>query len=378
MKLFYPSLYTLCVITTLSCFWLSTAEAQSFCYPSGNVIIYSNYDGGYLNIDVDQDIPDLKIGITTYEKCAITISGLYAGNVTEVIYAGFNGDNDHCNPTLPTTSISGVPASNTSILLYPPVTWPNSNGYYYVICNYSCDSATSQGGCNTPDQVVHYYLTQFGGSLYYHYTQYGCWSGTHHVSDGGNCCIGASILDPQFSISASFSVPNDTMCAKVALPFSNTSFNTFPGATTYSWNFGDGTPLSSVENPTHIYGVEGNYTVTLIATNEAGTMSDTTEMSLVLVNCFTGIAPVNSTVSVHLSPNPATDKFCFMFSEKTMDGYDLKLFDPLGNLVLNHRLPPGIQEWCIDNAIEGITPGIYLAAIRMNGENCILKVILQE
>jgi len=56
------------------------ARSQFFCYPNGNVILYSNYDGGYLNINVDQDIPNLKIGVTTYEDCEVSISGTYASN----------------------------------------------------------------------------------------------------------------------------------------------------------------------------------------------------------------------------------------------------------------------------------------------------------
>lgn len=368
----------LCYLLASPLSWPWKVSAQSFCFPGGNVIIYSNYDGGYLNIDVDENIPDLKIGITTYEKCAVSIGGPYAGNVTAVIYAGYNGDNDHCNPTLPTTSISGVPDSIASILLFPPVTWPNSNGYYYIICNYSCDSASNQGGCNTPDQVAHYYLTQFGGLLYYHYTQYGCWSGTHHVSDGGNCCIGASIIDPQFSISAAFSVPNDTLCAKDSVPFINTSLSSYPGNLTYSWNFGDGTPASTIENPIHIYGVEGNYLVTLIATNSAGTASDTTQMNLTLINCFTGLPNEQVASFVRLVFNPADGEWCFKFSETTLPGDALKIFDPMGNLVLDKKLHPGLQNYCISKNDEKLNDGIYLAVITSQGMSRSYKLLLLE
>lgn len=366
----------LCSLLTCSLCCSIKVSAQTFCYPGGNVIIYSNYDGGYLNIDVDENIPDLKIGITTYEKCAVTIGGQYAGNVTEVIYAGYNGDNDHCNPTLPTTSISGVPDSITTILLYPPVTWPNSNGYYYIICNFDCDSSSNQGGCNTPDQVVHYYLTQFGGLLYYHYTQYGCWSGTHHVSAGGNCCIGASIIDPQFSINAAFSVPNDTLCAKDSVSFVNTSLSSYPGNLTYSWNFGDGTPVSNDENPTHIYGVQGYYLVTLIATNSAGTASDTTQMNLTLINCFTGLPEVPSASGEALVLDPVTGEWCFEFTEVNMPGDALKIFDQLGNLILDSKLSAGLNNYCINQALEKFSDGLYLAVVTRQDISRTYKLLL--
>ena len=51
--------------------------------------------------------------------------------------------------------------------------------------------------------------------------------------------------------------------------FSNTS----SGATTYNWNFGDASN-SSATAPVHAYATNGNYTITLIATNASG-CSDT-------------------------------------------------------------------------------------------------------
>jgi len=46
---------------------ISATPCGSVCNPSGNLIIYSNYDGGILTINVDQNIPNLIIGISTYE-----------------------------------------------------------------------------------------------------------------------------------------------------------------------------------------------------------------------------------------------------------------------------------------------------------------------
>ncbi|TAE60917.1 MAG: hypothetical protein EAZ89_01050, partial [Bacteroidetes bacterium] len=75
-------------------------------------MVFSNYEGGVLNINVDQNIPNLKLGICTYEAVEINVSGPFAGNVTGVIYAGFNSPgNTNCGATIPTTVLNGVPAS---------------------------------------------------------------------------------------------------------------------------------------------------------------------------------------------------------------------------------------------------------------------------
>jgi len=167
------------------------AQTVPFCDTTANVIIYSNYDGGTLNINVDKNIPNLKIGITTYEAVKVIISGAYAGNVTAVRYAGYNGTNDNCSQGVTNTSIAGVAGNLDTIILYPPAGYSNANGYPFIICNYSCNNTTSQGGCNTPDQIVSYFTTQLGGTLNYHHTQYNCWTPatSYSVSAGGNCCI---------------------------------------------------------------------------------------------------------------------------------------------------------------------------------------------
>lgn len=194
-------------------------SAQAFCNPNGNVIIYSNYDGGPLTINCDQNIPNMKIGIVSYEFAQITITGPYAGNVTEVRWAGYNGSNNHCSLPGPyNTTITGVPNNVDTIIVMPPAAYYNANGYNIIICNYSCDNTTNQGGCNTPDQIVDYFLSAFGGTLYYHHTQYSCWTSTMNVSAGGNCCIVPSTLGITEKEISSISIsPNPSADGKFVL-----------------------------------------------------------------------------------------------------------------------------------------------------------------
>lgn len=56
-------------------------------------------------------------------------------------------------------------------------------------------------------------------------------------------------------------------CALSSVPFVNTTTGADAG---YSWDFGDGSPASTVAQPAHVYTAPGNYTVTLTASNVAG------------------------------------------------------------------------------------------------------------
>lgn len=174
----------------LSVSTMSIVKAQTVCDPSGNLVIFTNYDGGELNINVDANIPNLKIGICSYEAVKVNIAGTFSANVTQVIYAGFNNSpNTNCTPNVSTTAITGVPAGIVSINFAPPVGYSNSNGYGSMICGYSCNTTSSQGGCNTADQIAYYFTQQTGGTMRFQVLQYGCWAGTTKtISGGGNCC----------------------------------------------------------------------------------------------------------------------------------------------------------------------------------------------
>ena len=167
----------------------SSAFAQTICNPTGNLIIFSNYDGGTLNINLDAPMANIKIGVVGYEGVNINISGIGAGAVTAVAYAGYNANNAHCGSII-NTNITGTPVGSVNtITLYPPASLSNPNGNANIICASTCSITTNQGGCNTVDQVEDYFLDLFPGStIFMHKVQYGCWTGTQNVSTGGTCC----------------------------------------------------------------------------------------------------------------------------------------------------------------------------------------------
>jgi hypothetical protein len=206
----------------LLCFLAMVISGSAFsqiCNSSGNLVIYSNYDGGIININCDVNIPNLKIGICTYEAAEIHIIGTFSNNVTGIIYAGYDGGNDNCNLGVTSTTIIG--SASQTILAYPPVgaySPVHGNGSPIMDGCYQCDTTVNSGGVNSPDEVVYYFLTAFPGStLRSHYTQYNCWTPTtFNLSSGGNCCImpaGFTPCVPPTTPTNATSTSNQTSCA---------------------------------------------------------------------------------------------------------------------------------------------------------------------
>jgi PKD repeat protein len=67
--------------------------------------------------------------------------------------------------------------------------------------------------------------------------------------------------------------------------FNNTSTGT-TGSTTYSWDFGDSSPLSTATSPGHTYAANGSYIVTLVADNNVSPACISTKTTVVVVNSY--------------------------------------------------------------------------------------------
>ncbi len=68
---------------------------------------------------------------------------------------------------------------------------------------------------------------------------------------------------------AAFTYPPE-VCLETVANFIDNSVAAGSSVTQWAWNFGDGSPVSTVQNPSHVYAVAGTYTVTLNVTSAIG------------------------------------------------------------------------------------------------------------
>lgn len=115
----------------------------------------------------------------------------------------------------------------------------------------------------------------------YTYSTAGTYTVTLTATDNNNC---TSSVSHTVTVSAkptiSFSSNITSGCGTPLVNFINNTTN----ATSYSWNFGDGSPASSVTAPSHTYNSTGTYTVTLTATSSSGCTSTSTQSAMITVH----------------------------------------------------------------------------------------------
>ena len=92
------------------------------------------------------------------------------------------------------------------------------------------------------------------------------------------------------------SIAKFTYTSTCALPKQIVFTDQSIGADTWTWNFGDGSPVLSVQNPTHNYALPGNYTVTLTTTNSLTGCSFTKTTPIQIVAEIPGFVSSDSVI----------------------------------------------------------------------------------
>jgi gliding motility-associated-like protein len=111
----------------------------------------------------------------------------------------------------------------------------------------------------------------------------GAWSNNNNSTNCNNAVM-RFFIDFGLLI-ADFELP-EIGCKTKELEFKNTTKIHYNNPQiTYTWNFGDGSPVSHDENPKHVYVNPGEYIITLtVADNSACNLSDSIKKKLVIVN----------------------------------------------------------------------------------------------
>lgn len=369
------------------------------CTPSSNVVLFTNYDGGILNINVDVNIPNLKIGIVSYEAVQVNFSGPFVNNITEVRYARNNSNNDNCNQSVTATSFSGLPVSAASSITFaPPATVNDPNGNNSIICAYSCSSGSNQGGCNTANQVVAYFYQIFNvNSVYLHTIQYGCWSGVKNISAGGNCCPAPPPPPPPPPLTTTSTQVN-VLCNGGSTGSIN--LTVVGGTPPYSYAWSNNAPTQNLTNIP-----AGSYTVVVtdatgVQTSNLVTISSPPAMAVVgtVSNplCFGEFGSIQLSTSGGVAPytvnwnglnpleipagsfaisiqdaNNCVLNYNFTVSEPTQISGDITSTPNLGNcegtisVVVQGGTPPYVYSW---DSLAGVSPEMMNLC---EGEYCV-------
>ncbi len=150
--------------------------------------------------------------------------------------------------------------------------------------------------------------------------------------------------------------------------FTNLSMN----ATTYLWNFGDGTN-SSETNPVHTYAAPGTYTVELTAVNICG--AGTLQQVIVVT---VGTRDPAWLTQFNLYPNPNTGAFTVEMNGLPQSEIEFTLFDELGQVIKRETADFGTGTLLRKLDYGQLPEAVYQLQIRAGETIKTVKIVVQR
>lgn len=152
----------------------------------------------------------------------------------------------------------------------------------------------------------------------------------------------------------------------VEVAFANSSSN----ATTYYWEFGDGTN-STEENPIHAYGESGTYFVSLTASSDqCGDSVVTDTLSVFLVSFDETLDPS----MFHVYPNPTGGKIIFEIDGLTEENTLVEIETLSGQKILSTSFGKSSKRKVLD--LSSFSEGIYIARVFDGQRATSVKIVL--
>lgn len=308
---------------------ITAGGPTSFC-TGGSVILTSSYTGG-----------NMWSTTATTDAITVTSSGSYTVTETDV-----NGCTSTSAPT--TVSVSSAPLPTVAVTGSTAL----CAGQSVTLTASASDTYSWSPGGQTTQSIV---VTS---------------AGTYNVTTtNANACDGVGT-----STSTTVTVNAVPTAAGAAASTSGsvvTFSNTSTGATAYNWNFGDASNSSAVA-PVHAYATNGNYLVTLIATN--GTCSDTITFNLTI---NVGVEEIQTLAGVNLYPNPVSQEATVDVNLNEATNVIVTVYDITGKAVANvyeGQMDSGMTTLKVN--VSDLQSGIYFTTISSRSAKKTLKMVV--
>lgn len=141
-------------------------------------------------------------------------------------------------------------------------------------------------------------------------------------------------------------------------------------ASSWAWDFGDGNS-STDQNPQHVYGSAGTYTVSLVVNGNTNC-----PYSMTVNVTISGNVSINNVIQASLLPNPANTQSSLNFSSPLRFKTELHLISIDGKVLKEEILPVGTLNRMLN--LEDLSPGIYLIRLKSEELNSTLKLSVSK
>ena len=150
--------------------------------------------------------------------------------------------------------------------------------------------------------------------------------------------------------------------------------NTSQYATSFLWNFGDGSPNSVSVSPVHVFPGNNTYAVTLTATNSCGTDVYTQQ---IVSNSGVGIEESIEGQRVSIYPNPTKDNLNIKLEGASLNSLDVKMMSANGQVVYHENIAKNNGTYVKTIDLSKNAKGIYFIQFISNKQVITKKVVLE-
>ena len=140
-------------------------------------------------------------------------------------------------------------------------------------------------------------------------------------------------------------------------------------AATWSWNFGDASPINTQQNPTYTYSTPGDYEVCLTVQDLNGCNVNTFCDS---VSYVVGVAEIEASTSINIFPIPAKKYFSVTVPSNYYNG-EIVITDIVGKKL---KVVPIENQEKVKILTTDIVSGVYFVSIDYGGERVFTKRIM--